>query len=336
MKQFILSDKTAEGLWANACWTFKLQAQQEDSRNGPVLTIRDTSIIELHNPYFRIVNNPDRDANPFFHMMEFIWMMAGRNDLEWIQRFNKNIAQYAEPEVPFAPEVHPRVPAHFHGAYGYRWRRHFELDQILAVIRGIKEDPKGRRHVIQMWDPVVDLGSTKLDVPCNTTIMFRPHKGRLDMTVINRSNDLVWGALGANIVHMTMLHELVAFGTLLALGIYRVVSTNLHVYERHWPLLDKKVQADAWLDNQALYAPDPLIQMGGSDVASFLNDAELFCEGDFNHFKNEWFMDTAVPMAAAYLKREERTKHINNIKCPAWQQGARLWQQRLKKRTTDK
>ena len=33
---------------------------------------------------------------------------------------------------------------------------------------------------------------------------------KLCMTVCNRSNDMLWGAYGANVVHMSMLQEFVA------------------------------------------------------------------------------------------------------------------------------
>lgn len=318
---------TAEELYTNACWDFNLYTQEEDSRNGRVKAVKGASMIELTNPKFRIILNPDRDANPFFHCMEFIWMMAGRNDLEWIWQFNKNIEQYAEPEHGYAYEKSVYKGRYFHGAYGHRWRKHFGFDQIENAVKMLIASQEDRRVTIATWDPAIDMGSIALDIPCNTQILFRAHEDTLDMMVINRSNDLIWGALGANIVHMTMLHELIASGADLKLGTYRVVSANLHVYEKHWPLLNKKVEAQAWAESMAQFNPMPLMEKGNTDIQGFLEDAENFCNGEirFNHW---WFVHVAVPMRDAYLSKRNRDTHINHIKCPAWQQGARLWQER--------
>jgi hypothetical protein len=50
-----------------------------------------------------------RDANPFFHVMETLWMLAGRNDLPWLVRFNKRFASYSDDGGNTQP-----------GAYGYQ------------------------------------------------------------------------------------------------------------------------------------------------------------------------------------------------------------------------
>src|SRR5207237_2010921 len=97
------------------------------------------------------------------------------------------------------------------------------------------------------------------DVPCNTEVMFLPrlstdaylhpcqkHQGKrekggcddekaaairvLDMTVINRSNDTLWGALGSNYVHFSFLHEYISLATGCVVGRYNQFSNNLHVY----------------------------------------------------------------------------------------------------------
>jgi thymidylate synthase len=96
------------------------------------------------------------------------------------------------------------------GAYGFRWKKYWNKDQIKIVIGMLKENPYDRRAVLQMWDPHEDLARKGKDVPCNTHIYFKIREGKLCMTVCNRSNDMLWGAYGANVVHMSMLQEYVA------------------------------------------------------------------------------------------------------------------------------
>jgi len=304
-----LKGSTADELFAEACWTFKHTAVMEATRNGVVLTQQSPSLITLTDPTQRVLLNPARDANPFFHMMEFIWMMAGRNDAEWIEQFSSNIGDYAD-------------NGRFNAAYGYRWRINQGFDQIEKVVEELIHDPSSRQVVMQMWDPTQDRKQAK-DKACNTQILFRVTDGQLDMTVINRSNDLVWGALGANIVHMTMLHELISNCSNIPLGYYRVFSTNLHLYEKHWDLVskDRAPRADVfkWAGLPCLPLCYPR-----SSITDWLEDAEHFCNGDLN-FKNNWFYDVALPMWGAYLDKPNRDNYIGDIKCLAWKKAAADW-----------
>jgi hypothetical protein len=61
----------------------------------------------------------------------------------------------------------------------------------------------------------------------------------LDMTVINRSNDSLWGALGSNYVHFSFLHEYIANSVGMGVGHYHQISNNLHTYVSS-PLVGEK------------------------------------------------------------------------------------------------
>jgi hypothetical protein len=50
------------------------------------------------------------------------------------------------------------------------------------------------------------------------------------MTVTNRSNDIVYGAMGSNLFHFSMLLEYMAYQCDMAVGKYYQVSNNLHLY----------------------------------------------------------------------------------------------------------
>jgi thymidylate synthase len=308
---YSLQGRTADELYKEACWTFQDNAKTEDTRNGVALSIPYPSMITLTRPEARVLFNTERDANPFFHLMESIWMMAGRNDLVFLHQFNKGMSQFAEDNGTF------------HGAYGHRWREHFDFDQLLHLARTIPDDPTSRQHVLTMWD-AHDLHWVTKDKPCNMQIVFRVVGGRLDMTVFNRSNDLVWGALGANIVHMTMLHEFMSLSTNIAMGVYRVITNNLHVYEQHWPLLAHKVKAD-------IYFSMPCVPLHGNKInpRRWLGDCETFCDGGTD-FEYPWFERVAAPMRDAYLAKEPQSRmaHAEDVDCPAWRAAAILWLQR--------
>src|SRR5690606_1699783 len=146
-------------------------------------------ITHTARPEQRVLINPLRDANPFFHLAESMWMLAGSNLAAPMVRLVGNMASFSDDALVF------------HGAYGHRWRNRFGYDQLLNVIKLLQRDPTTRRAVIAMWDPNSDLDYALrggLDTPCNTHLYFGVRDGALNMTVCCRSNDAVWGAHGAN------------------------------------------------------------------------------------------------------------------------------------------
>ena len=204
-----------EGLtWLTAAGGF------ENSRNGPVLVAPGPVLTHYLHPEERVVFSALRDANPFFHLYESVWMLAGRSDSASVAKYARTMDMFANEEGDLA------------GAYGKRWHSHFGFDQLDSLIELLRTDPKTRRAVLQMWDPVFDLATvgTSKDVPCNTAVYFDGTTGVLNMTVTNRSNDIVWGAYGANSVHMSFLQEYIAHAVGLRVGAYYQFSNNFHTY----------------------------------------------------------------------------------------------------------
>lgn len=226
--------------------TLATHGVSEDSRNGPVLVLPEPMVTVYDRPLERVMLDPSRDANPFFHLLESFWMLAGRRDVASLEPFNAGLKRYSDDGEDY------------HGAYGWRWRNHFTqtksvgvlqvgypLDQLRRAIELLRANPADRRVVIAMWDPEVDLGQEGLDFPCNTHIYFRTrqdstdamrqgrpdHTTMLDMTVCCRSNDAVWGAYGANAVHFSVLQEFVAAACGFGLGRMVQLSNNFHVYK---------------------------------------------------------------------------------------------------------
>lgn len=189
------------------------------SRNGPVLQIPEPLSIVYTHPCERMVFWPQRDCNPFFHLYEAAWMLDGRNDVAGPARYAKQIAQYSDDGTTF------------HGAYGNRWRTWFGRDQLVEIAAALRANPDDRRQVLSMWSANSDLGRDGKDVPCNLVATFQvDHNGRLNLVVFNRSNDLIWGTLGANLVHFSVLLEYMASEVGCLVGIYTQVSSNPHAY----------------------------------------------------------------------------------------------------------
>lgn len=188
--------------------------------NGPVTTTYDY-------PNERVLFTGVRDAHPFFHFFEALWILAGRADVAWIQFFLKNIAQFSDDGNIFK------------GAYGERMRMHFGHDQLFWVATHLQDDKNSRRAVINLHDGACDHMPGK-DIPCNLAMDFLVRDNLLHLTVFNRSNDMVWGAYGANVVQFSTIQEVVAGLLDVHVGSYTQVSNSFHVYldEPSWHKLE--------------------------------------------------------------------------------------------------
>lgn len=316
----------------------EIPTRRSPSRNGDVLRVVEPVLIEYAKPRERVLFNRARDVNPFFHLYEALWMLAGRNDVESVAYYASNMRNYSDDGKTL------------HGAYGYRWRNWFGYDQLEEIVEELRDNPASRRCLLQMWDA----GPTKSDlliakrggkdVPCNTQAYFdiRTEKGHrpadrgmdegstrnyLDMTVCNRSNDMIWGTLGANVVHCAFLQEYLARRIGVELGRYHQFTNNLHVYTNNW-------EPEKWLEDQE---PDwyrrtiepramdcveaevrGFVQQHGKDSLARKSYESLF------------LLEVAQPMSVAFHlhKRRQYTDAINEatqIRAKDWGYAAVNW-----------
>lgn len=181
-------------------------------------------ITVYNHPCQNVLFDAVRDANPFFHYLEAMWIIEGRRDVAFLKHVLGKMANYSDNGTEF------------HGAYGYRLRHHFDtvhfdtFDQIEQAITKLSKDPSTRQVVMSIWDPVADLGAHTKDLPCNDLIMLKVRDGKLNLTVANRSNDAIWGAYGANAVQFSMLQMYMAARLGIEVGRYTQVSDSMHVY----------------------------------------------------------------------------------------------------------
>lgn len=289
----IIRARNVNDALANSMWKLATQGVTESSRNGPVKVMPGPVITEYDQPMERVLFNKKRDANPYFHLMEALWMLGGRRDVEFPARFVKRMHEYSDDG------------ATLRGAYGYRWRNAFAVDQLSAVIDMLRDKPSDRRAVIQMWDANVDLGFQGKDVPCNTHIYLRAWGAtipRLDMTVLCRSNDAVWGAHGANAVHFSVLQEYLAHYIGVAIGTLYQFSNNYHVYmDLYDPeALKLDYSASNCYYNLGMVEPRPMFHVSRG---MWLHDLELFLANpeDEGDFRDVFFHEVAQPMYRSWM-----------------------------------
>lgn len=211
---------------------------RESSRNGDVLVAPGPVCTVYTSPLRRVLLSPTRDANPFFHFFEALWMINGDNDIDFPCWFTPQYAQYSDDGKTMWD------------AYGYRWRKFFGWDQLPDIAEELKKNPNTRRAVLSMWNAACIEDATFDDnisdfyvaarggkaVPCNTHAYFDARGGKLNMTVCCRSNDMIFGGYGANAVHFSYLLEHMSVLTGYPVGVYRQFSNNFHTYLEKFPI----------------------------------------------------------------------------------------------------
>ena len=309
----------------------------QESRNGTTYEALEPVTTVYSKPCERVCLIKQRDANPFFHFVESLWMLAGRNDLKPLTYFVKSMKDFSDDGETLW------------GAYGYRWKKYFLKDQLAIIIKMLQKNPEDRRAVLQMWDALHDLDKDGKDVPCNTNIYFKIRDNKLNMTVCNRSNDMLWGAYGANVVHMSILQEYMAAHLEVEVGVYRQVSDSFHIYLN--PVWDKVkgMEIDVYTYRDIKNPYDTLEDYKSSllftdtgvldwELNRFLNmhpmDIESFTDG----WVNPAFTDIAIPMLQvhrAYRMKnfKEVYEKIDLIKASDWRTACFDWVRKRDKTT---
>lgn len=335
------------------------EAVRSTSRNGDVLYIQEPVIITYTHPRERVLFNQARDCNPFFHLFESLWMLAGRNDVAPLAYYNSNIANYSDDGQTF------------NGAYGYRWsharaarrggleqtRYETSEDQLRILIDHLRAVPDSRRAVLQMWnveDDLLKVGpqNQSKDVCCNTHVYFairqEGHDANqpigalvpryvLDTTVCNRSNDLIWGLLGANVVHFSMLQEYMAACIGVEVGVYNQITNNCHVY------LNDKWQPEKWLAEQPCPIQYPTLDITlVKDPAAFDEEVADFVErhgrdGMARFYREPFLRYVAQNMCLAfhfYKHRDYDTamEFVSRVKADDWRIAGTNWLLKRKER----
>lgn len=310
-----------EALWLikEGAWT------TQDTRNGRAYVLPGPLVTTFRHPEERVLFWPLRDANPFFHVFEAIWMLAGREDVRWPAKFVKRFKNFSDDGVTL------------HGAYGHRWRHHFGRDQISDLIGLLRDTPNTRRAVLQMWDGNYDLGSSSQDLPCNLSVVFDIRRGALHAYVMNRSNDIIWGLYGANAVHFSFLQEYIAAALGLPMGKLTIFSTNAHAYT--WlSKLDEMIKNPQRVDyyEQRGFSTVPICS---GKTGPWLRDAERFLGNPDtapNRYSETFFRTVAAPMYAAWRHHqkgdtEKGMQAVNMVMSPDWRLAGYEWLKRRAK-----
>src|SRR5882724_7439605 len=158
-------------------------------------------------------------------ILELLWFLRGDTNVRWLQERGVSIwNEWADAETG---ELGP--------VYGKQWRSWTApdgrvIDQIAAVVEGLKTNPTSRRHIVSAWNPaeVEDMALP----PCHCLFQFFVADGKLSCQLYQRSADVFLG-VPFNIASYALLTLMVAQVTGLAPGEFVHTLGDAHLYLNH-------------------------------------------------------------------------------------------------------
>ena len=157
-------------------------------------------------------------------VLELAWFLRGETNVRWLQERGCTIwDEWADADGELGP------------VYGKQWRSWAApdgrvVDQIAGAVKGLKENPDSRRHIVSAWNPA-DIDDMALP-PCHCLFQFNVTEGRLSCQLYQRSADVFLG-VPFNIASYALLIHLMARQTGLEVGELIIALGDAHLYLNH-------------------------------------------------------------------------------------------------------
>jgi thymidylate synthase len=202
---------------------------------------------------------------------ELLWFLKGDTNVAYLKDNGVHIwDEWADANGDLGP------------VYGYQWRswpthdgRH--LDQIVALVEGLKKNPNSRRHIVSAWNPAL-IDEMALP-PCHCLFQFYVSDGKLSCQLYQRSGDVFLG-VPFNIASYALLTLMVAQVCGLEPGDFVHTFGDTHIYHNHFD------QVREQLARTPKALPTMVINPDVKDLFSFrFEDFELIGYQPDSHIK---------------------------------------------------
>ncbi|MCC0058437.1 MAG: thymidylate synthase [Hyphomicrobiaceae bacterium] len=163
---------------------------------------------------------------------ELLWFLQGSTNIRYLKEHGVSIwDEWADENGELGP------------VYGKQWRSWpsasgSEVDQIVALVEGIKRDPDSRRHIVSAWN-VGEIPKMALP-PCHCLFQFYVGGGRLSCQLYQRSADIFLG-VPFNIASYSLFTHMVAQVTGLEPGDFVHTFGDVHLYLNHIDQADEQL-----------------------------------------------------------------------------------------------
>lgn len=180
----------------------------------------------IYNIGFTLLNPCDRDITSKWRKWskkyaerEWNWYLSGNPSVEEIKKY-----------APIWDKMHGG-DNFVNSNYGWQWMRG---KQFAKCIEQLRQNPNTRQAWISLYDGK-EKDKYTFDTPCTIAVGFNVQSNRLNMTVLMRSNDLIYGFCNDQYC-FSKLQQMVADELSLKVGTYYHFAHDLHIYEQHFNL----------------------------------------------------------------------------------------------------
>ena len=171
----------------------------------------------IEKPWERMIDNEKREFNMEYAEAEWQWYLSGDRSTARLGEIYGKI-----------PQIWQRMSdgnGNVNSNYGWQWERGYQLDKVVAQL---KDNPDTRQASISIYDGK-EISKYKYDTPCTYAVQFTIVKGKLNMCVVMRSNDLWYGFCNDQYC-FSELQRLVSTQLNVEPGVYYHFAHNMHLY----------------------------------------------------------------------------------------------------------
>jgi thymidylate synthase len=187
---------------------------------GSIVKEKENARIELAGHLSPLTSFAARKLNLNYAKQEFLWYLRADPLDDSIEQHATMWAKIKQPD----------------GRYYSNYGQYLFPDQTRYVVESLLADRFSRRASVILLQPHHLFHENK-DTVCTYAINFRVRQGKLNMSVHMRSNDVIFGTTN-DVFCFNMYQRFVAALLGLEPGTYCHLVDSLHVYERHFSMVD--------------------------------------------------------------------------------------------------
>lgn len=211
-----LHGRTANDEWfTTLCLLMRKSKSHEVDPKGKKTfeILNHSTIVNMREP---IVSYEKRKLGYKFMAAEAFWILSGRNDVKYINKYSDMICRFSDDGY------------FFNGAYGP-----MIVDQLTYVVNELIRDKQTRQAVISIWRPNP---RPSKDIPCTISAQFMVRHGKLHVFDTMRSSD-IWLGWPYDVFNFSMLAAYVSLlykmktKETLDLGNLYLTAASQHLYE---------------------------------------------------------------------------------------------------------
>lgn len=189
--------------------------------------------IEIDNPLLNLYFNEERSSPTKYICAELVWYFSGQKSVDWISKYAK-MWNYLQDDNGNVNSAYGNLIFTEKNEYGY--------SQYQWALDSLKKDKDTRQAFLHFNKEKHQYNGNK-DQVCTMYGIFHIRNNKLNFTVSMRSNDVIYGLMTDfaffSVLQQQMHRHLLKYYPELELGTYTHISNSMHLYEKHFQLVEK-------------------------------------------------------------------------------------------------